>query len=357
MADASSGTVGMAGVGQQHPSQQTHAMADAAASGPAGVTGGGAKADAASAPTGSGGASGEAAGDLLLRVLTYNLLAPEFTNHDAGNHGGKKNARETPAQTSARLQLAWHFLAQAPADVLLLQEVSPLLFGLPLGGGPPPTGSAPARVHAPEGAPAGALSLCSLFHAFAAFAPDGSPGTAVLLRKASPWAPSPTAAPFCVAGGEHSGGGSKSATLVPLAAGGRACVVCSIHTTWDGKPELRLAQLAALQAALRAAAPEGMPRVIGGDFNCHPPSPHFAGLVAAPPLAGLRRAAGGAPTHCGRVLDHLFYSESAFRASDLEVQQGLPLSAPYAEKGAGGGPVGVVSASDHAHVLLHLTCR
>ena len=328
----------------------------AAASGTAGVTGDGASAKAGHTAA-SASAPSDGASEAVLRVLTYNLLAPEFTNHDFGNHGGKKNSRESPEQTSARLQLAWHFLAQAPADVVLLQEVSPLLFGLPLGGGPPPVGSAPARVRAPEGAPAGALALCSLYHAFAAFAPDGSPGTAVLVRKASPWAPSPAAAPFCVGGGERSGGGSKSATLVPLAAAGRACVACSIHTTWDGRPELRLAQLAALEAALRAAVPEGMPRVVGGDFNCEPDSPHFAAMVAAPPLAGLRRAAGGAPTHCGRVLDHFFFSDAAFCATGLQAQEGLPLSAPYAAKGAGGVGVGVVSASDHAHVLLHLACR
>jgi endonuclease/exonuclease/phosphatase family metal-dependent hydrolase len=255
-----------------------------------------------------------------LRVMSWNLLAHEFTGYEAENHRNKEAGQRFPKehtdQCSQRCERARRIILDKNAAVVLLQEVSySFLNDSSHGGSLPPSHSLD--------------ELYRRYRVVAAFGDSGGgawePGTAVLIRK-DVCVVDQFVVPGSVA---QTGGTSKSACGVCVQLRHMRAWAVSIHTTWGGNAEAsqrRLNHLQLLHDAMATRLSPGDAVVLGGDFNCSDSDPQLSAIEASGGLAGLKRVtlpghtftSGDGKSCC---IDHFFLSAALCRrllAADVQ---------------------------------------
>jgi endonuclease/exonuclease/phosphatase family metal-dependent hydrolase len=311
-----------------------------------------------------------------LHVMSWNLLAHEFTGYEAEHHrnkeAGQRSPKEHPGQFSQRCERARRIILDKNAAVVLLQEVSySFLNDSSYGGSLPPSHSLD--------------QLYCRYRVVAAFGDGGGgggarePGTAVLIRKDVS-----VVDQFVVPGSvAQTGGTSKSACGVCMQLRDVRAWAISIHTTWGGNAEASQKRLNHLQLLLDATTTRLSPGdavVVGGDFNCSATDPQLSAIDASCCLAGLKRVAlpghtftsGDGKSCC---IDHFFLSAALCpRLLAAEVQPLLGAGQPCAHcpptcsphppfshrssyqlsDPSSVGPAQVIGASDHAWIALQL---
>ena len=226
-----------------------------------------------------------------LHIMSWNILAHEFTGFEAKNHlnkaDGKHSAREHVDQLVQRCERARRTILSRNAAVVLLQEVSfSFLNDAPHGGLCPPSQSLD--------------ELYQRYHVIPAFGDSGNganePGTAVLVRKDIA-----VVDRLLVPGGKVSTGGtSKSACAACIQLPDTRLWCVSIHTTWGGTDDaarMRLHHLQLLHMALADHLLPGDAVIIGGDFNCSHRDPQLVALASSDCLARLKRVQLPGHTH------------------------------------------------------------
>jgi endonuclease/exonuclease/phosphatase family metal-dependent hydrolase len=230
----------------------------------------------------------------ILEIMSWNLLAYEFTGHESRNHRNELPGQAAPLehinQFIERCERARHTILARNAAVVLLQEVSfSFLNDLTHGGLCPPSDSLDA--------------LYCRYQVIPVFGNSGDgfrePGTAVLIRKDII-----VAEQFAVPGSANvTGGTSKSACAVCLQLMDMRMWCVSIHTTWGGTAEAvqkRLHHLRLVHEAMAIRLPSDVV-IIGGDFNCSERDPKFADITSCDLVADLKRVQipGCTITHAG----------------------------------------------------------
>jgi len=284
-------------------------------------------------------------GDLSFTVLSWNILAREFTMFNrkppgcVQGHLNPDNELETESQTAARYSLAAEALIARKADAVLLQECSKSFFD--------------ALVNP--------LASSLLEHyAIAHATNEKGPGTVVLLLKAGSL--TSTGEVFTSGGSEITGGTSKSASGVKVTPRGgdveQNLWLVSLHLTpYKFKPQEVCKHLELLGDAIRSdmdvhtlGAP---PRVVlGGDLNAEPDEVAAIQRECPGPLGSLLHRVV-APGNTGLsatfaepcLIDHLFLSPGLRTCGSLELER-LPES-PYGLPAWEGETAPVAFASDH----------
>jgi endonuclease/exonuclease/phosphatase family metal-dependent hydrolase len=223
-----------------------------------------------------------------LQIMSWNLLAHEFTGYEAKNHrhdSGDKDKLEHVDQFAERCERARRTILGRDATVVLLQEVSfSFLNDTSHGGVYPPSASLD--------------ELHRRYQVIPAFGDSGKganePGTAVLVRRGIT-----VADHFIVAGSRHATGGtSKSACAACVQLPDVRLWCVSIHTTWGGNQEAagkRVQHLNLLHTTIAARLLPSDAVVVGGDFNCSDQDPQLATISDC--LAPLKRVELPGKTH------------------------------------------------------------
>jgi endonuclease/exonuclease/phosphatase family metal-dependent hydrolase len=228
-----------------------------------------------------------AAQDDCFHLMSWNLLAHEFTTFEAKNHLNKSDSSRSPKESIDQLiqrnERARQTILSRSPSVVLLQEVSHSFLNDTLHGGLCP----PAR---------SLDSLYQRYHVVPAFGDSGKganePGTAVLVRKDC-MKDAAVVDSFVVPGSRATTGGtSKSACAACVQLRDTRLWCVSIHTTWGGTDDAARMRLQHLHLLHRALAPHLLPGdsvVIGGDFNCSDRDVQLGGLESSDCLAQLKR--------------------------------------------------------------------
>ena len=268
----------------------------------------------------------------ILSMLTWNVLARQYTKYNSEFHRASGKLEETTQQTRARYTMAGEEIVRRGCDIVFLQECE-------------------ARFLQPEWNWA-ASKLLSDYHMFRCSQTVEDPGTAVLVRKDGRAAPT-VSTPVCVGGTKETGGVSKVATLVPVLAASRRFTAVSAHFAFDQKAKQRLHHADLIKDAVGNES-----LVLAGDFNCEP-GPNLEALEASSGLFGsLKRiplpegsATGLSGDFTKQVcIDHFYVS------ADLPPPVGAVALAQPASPWGGKvtRPAKVSGSSDHVPVLACL---
>ena len=216
-------------------------------------------------------------------VMSWNILAHEFTSFECKNHlnkiEGKANAVEHVDQFVQRCQRARQTILSRNSALVLLQEVSFSFLNDSFHGGLCPPSESLDQLH-------------HQYHVATAYGDSGrganEPGTAILVRKDLS-----VFEHFVLPGGRTTTGGtSKSACAVCVQLADMRVWCVSIHTTWGGTEDAARMRLHHLQLLHEALAHRLLPSdsvLIAGDFNCSDRDPLIAGLVSSSCLTKLTR--------------------------------------------------------------------
>lgn len=230
--------------------------------------------------------------EVQLKIISWNILAHDFTHYNSIHHLNGMKMIESQTQTRLRYEWAHDQLMSEDADVVLLQEVSPLFF----------------QQRQSE-------ALLDIYSCYTTYGFGDSPGTAVLVKdKACMYGrvqANTSTLLSRVDGCIETGGWSKSATIVDfLLCDGTKAIVISTHTTFDGNSIQRHYHMDTLGRLLESLALNSSDIfVIGGDFNCRKGSESFAKLRRETFLGRLELVDLGpcAPTvGSGETIDHIF---------------------------------------------------
>jgi hypothetical protein len=245
-----------------------------------------------------------------IKVLSYNILAREFTHYQYKYHKNGKNKCESKLQTNQRHKLCVNEIMKEYPDIALLQEVSPSFLNL--------------------------NTFNEILYKNYNFyntsgGPTLSPGTALLIKKKDIFNSIPHVIDR-VHGSDKTGGGSKCSTVVILTINNNKIAFVSIHATWDGNIDKRFHHISQLEELL-INKHEVKSIIIGGDFNCHYPSNNLKSLLDNSFLGQLKQVNLGLNTMTSiteertSCIDHLFYSNN-IHLINHNIEKEFP-SSPY----------------------------
>ena len=187
------------------------------------------------------------AAEKRVSVLSWNILARDYTHYNWEFHGSGHKKCESLEQTAKRYERIVHEMEEAKADVVLLQEAS---------------------LHFLEHSTT--QKLLAQYHQYTEIGNGISQiGTVVLIRKTLHVDHTRQVICVPITSSSQTGGSSKSAFCVgvPNDHGSRLWAV-SIHTMWDGDAMKRLYHLGLLRSFIQKYVQKTDAVIIGGDFNC-----------------------------------------------------------------------------------------